>query len=184
MLGLLAMFSLANQSAPMSLSAAPERPPTEYEVKAAYIFYFAKFVNWSEEAFPHKKAPLTIGIFDDREFDSLVATIVKDKTVQDHPISIKRLKADADLQGCHIIYISSSALKRTKTLIDSIRDLPALTITEADSHYKSKGIINLNVEGGKVQFEVDVAGAERAHLQISSKLLRLGRNAEMNQARD
>ncbi len=164
--------------------AAPDRPPTEYEVKAAYIYYFAKFVNWPEGAFPSRNTPIIIGISGDGEFAALLTAIVKDKTIQEHPISVRLLKSAADIQGCHIMYVGSSELKRSKPMMDSLRGQPTLTVTEADASYASKGIINLFMEGGKVLFEVDIPAAERARLQISSKLLRLSHGSTTAAARE
>jgi hypothetical protein len=170
---------------PAGSARTAERAPTEYEVKAAYIFYFAKFVNWPDDAFPDKSAPVSIGVFGDDEFGSLLQSIVKDKTIQAHPISIRALKWPVDPRACHMIYISASELKRAKQITENLQQHSVLTVTEADAGSPARGIMNLFVEGGKVQFEVDMAAAERAHLQISSKLLRMTKGSTANyKARD
>jgi hypothetical protein len=154
---------------------AVDRAPTEYEVKAAYVFYFAKFVSWPEDAFRDKNSPLTIGVFGNDEFGSLLETIVKGKTIQEHPISIRFLKKPADFRSCHLLFISASEVKRMKQIAEDLGVLPILTITEADTGSQAKGVMNLFLEEGKVQFEVDTNGAARARLQISSKLMLLAR---------
>ncbi len=150
---------------------------TEYEVKAAYVYYFAKFIEWPQTAFPAQSAPVTIGIIGDDEFGAMLGNIVKNKTIQEHPIAVRLLKWPADLQTCHMVYISSSEQKRLRQIVESMHERSVLTITEAELDSQEKGIVNLFIEGGKVQFEVDISAAEKAHLHISSKLLRLARGS-------
>jgi hypothetical protein len=161
---------------------AAHKTPTENEVKAAYIYNFAKFVSWPNQAFSSPNDPIKIGVLGDGEFESLLESIVKDKTIQAHPIRVRHIKLPADFSSLHMLYISASELKQYKQIAEELRSSPVLTITEADAGSPTKGIMNLFVEAGKVQFDVDIAKAEQAHLQISSKLLRLARGTAGNTA--
>jgi hypothetical protein len=154
---------------------ASDRALTEYEVKAAYVFYFAKFIDWPPAAFSSPNAPITIGVVGDDEFGNLLGNIVKDKTIQEHPIQVRLLKWPVDLQAFQMVFVGSSEQKRFHQIAGSLKDRPVLTITETEDSSQKKGILNLFVEGGKVQFEVNIAEAEKARLRISSKLLRLAR---------
>ncbi len=158
-------------------ASADDPTVTEYEVKAAYIYYFAKFIEWSPEAFVSKSTPLTIGIIGDDEFGRLLGNIVKNKTIQDRPIAVRPVKTPADFRTCHMVFVSSSEQKRFRQIADSLQGTAILTITEAEEGSSVRGIMNLFVEGGKVQFEVDMSAAEKANLRISSKLLRLARGS-------
>jgi hypothetical protein len=181
-LGLLTVLYNAPICPAVVATKATNKTPTENEVKAAYVYNFAKFVSWPSQAFSSPNDPIKIGVFGDNEFESLLESIVKDKTVQEHPIKVCHIKLPADFSSPHILYIGASELKRFKQIAEELRNLPVLTITEADTSFPSKGIMNLFVENGKVQFDVDIAKAERAHLQISSKLLRLARGTTGNPA--
>jgi hypothetical protein len=167
---LLAAESLSRSSD----NTSPERlTVTEYEVKAAYVYYFAKFAVWPQEVFATPGSPIVIGVLGDDKFGSILERIVNAKVVQDRPIAVRLLKWPGDLQGCQIIYVSLSEQKQFNQIAESLNNRSVLTVTEADEGVKSKGIVNLFVEDGKVRFEVDIADAEKAHLQISSKLLRM-----------
>ena len=174
---LLFAFLLAVPSANIASgnSGLVERAVSEYEVKAAYIYNFAKFIDWPMNAFSTKGAPINIGIIGDNEFGALLENIVKDKTVKEHAIQVHLIKWPADLHTCHMVYVGSSEQKRFRQIVDSLQGYPILTITEVEESSQAKGIMNLFVEGGKVQFEVNIALAEKAQLKISSKLLRLAR---------
>jgi hypothetical protein len=155
-------------------AASGEPVITEYEVKAAYVFNFAKFVEWPANAFTTRNAPFAIGVIGNDEFSTLLGDRVKNKTLQEHPIVVRSLKRPVDLRTCNIVFIGASEQKRLQEIIEDLRERPVLTVTEVDEDLPlGKGIMNLVVEGGRVQFEVDIARAEKAHLQISSKLLRL-----------
>jgi hypothetical protein len=173
---------LGVQFCPAIVPTMVNRTPTESEVKAAYIYYFAKFVNWPSVVLAAPNDPIIIGVFGDNEFGALLESIVKNKTIREHPINIRLVKEPAEFPSCHILYISASELKRSKQIVEELRIRPILTVTEADTSSSAKGIMNLFVEAGKVQFEIDIAKAGQVHLQISSKLLRLARGAAGNRA--
>jgi hypothetical protein len=158
-----------------SNNAGAEVPITENEVKAAYVFYFAKFVVWPQDTFETTYAPITIGVLGDDEFGSILEKISKGKTIQEHPIAVRLLKWPVDPRSCHIVYIGPAEQKRFIQIVESLQNSSVLTVTETEADLRVKGIINLFVEGGKVQFEANIARAEKAHLQISSKLLRMAR---------
>lgn len=148
---------------------------TEYQVKALYLYYFAKFVDWPQNTFANKTSPIIIGIIGDVSFGNLVEEIAKNKTAQEHPIVIRRLKWSSDLRSCHMLFISTFEHKRFAQISAILHSSPILTITEMEDGVQDKGIMNLIIEGSKVQFEVDIAAAERAQLRISSKLLRMAK---------
>jgi hypothetical protein len=152
-----------------------DRALTEYEVKAAYIYYFAKFIDWPQTVFSAKSAPITIGVVGNDEFGNILTNIVKDKTIQEHPIQVRLLKWPVDLRYCQMVFVGVAEQKRLRQIADSIKGNAVLTISETEEGSQAKGIVNLFVEGGKVQFEVNIAEAEKARLRISSKLLRLAR---------
>jgi hypothetical protein len=173
---LCALFPAVLPKSHAAIGSALEEPAvTENEVKALYVYYFAKFIDWPSDTFPTKNSPITIGVIGDDRVGALLGNIAKSKTIQEHPIVIRNMKWPVDPRACHLVYISSSEQKRFSQLIESLQSHPVLTITEAEENLQAKGIMNLFVEGGKVQFEVDLTRAQKANLQISSKLLRLAR---------
>ncbi len=156
---------------------AVDRATMENEVKAAYIYNFVKFVDWPEGTFSSSGAPIIIGIAGDDEFGTLLGTVVKNKTIQDHPIRINLIKKPADFRNCQLLFVSASELKKSQKILEELRGSPVITVTETDSGSPAKGMINIFIEGDKLQFEIDSERAEKSSLQFSSKLLRLSRGA-------
>jgi hypothetical protein len=148
-------------------------PITEYEVKAAYIYNFAKFIDWPANVLPNNNSAIVIGVIGSSEFTSTLTSAVKGKSILNHPIMVRSVKWPLDSHPCHILFISSYEQPRAKEITSALQSTPVLSITETEKTSRAKGIINLLVDNGKVRFEIDASQAEKNGLKISSKLLRL-----------
>jgi uncharacterized protein DUF4154 len=143
----------------------------EYQVKAAFLFNFAKFVEWPSSSFSNPSAPLRICVFGRDPFGDELLNITKDKTVNG-----RRLEVDQgiDLQvarTCHILFIAASETARLKQIFESLRGADALTVGDTKGFADQGGMINFVLENSRVQFEVNRKVAEQGGLKISSKLL-------------
>ena len=156
-----------------SLLAAPARAqaPSEYQVKAVFLYNFAKFVEWPEQG----NDPFDLCIVGDDPFGRILEDTVKGKTLQGRAIGINRIRAREKVQGCQIAFIGAAESGRTRWLLDSIREPGTLTVGESPGFARDGGIINFVIEDSRVHFEINVDAARRAHLQISSKLLSLAK---------
>jgi hypothetical protein len=143
----------------------------EYEVKAAFIFNFAKFVTWPATAFEKNDSPIVIGIVGKDPFGSVMDQIVKGKTVDERPFVIKRLKWGAEMKECHILFVSSSEKNKLGQMPELLKDAPVLTVSETPGFAKKPGMINFFMEEDKVKIEINADAAKRAKLTISSRLL-------------
>jgi hypothetical protein len=155
------------------LSQAP--PRDEYQVKAAFLFNFAKFVEWPGDAFPDGGAPLVIGVVGNDSFGATLEQTVSSKNVNNRQLSIRRLKWGQNLKGCHILFVSSSERRRAGQIVESLKGASVLTVGEMDQFNQQGGIINFLMEENKVGFEINASAAEQSRLKISSKLLALAR---------
>jgi len=152
-------------------------PPSrsEYEVKAAFLYNFAKFVEWPAEAFPDGNAPILVCIVGRDPFGDILNQTLLGKTVNGKPVIIQRGGITQDLRFCHIVFISSSERKRLAQIMQRLNGASVLTVSEIEGFAELGGIINFTLEGNKVRFEINVTSAERARLRISSKLLALAK---------
>lgn len=114
--------------------------PSEYQIKAAFLYNFTKFVSWPPQSFSDANAAFVIGVLGDI-FCPMLDQTLAGKKVNGHPISIKRLKLNSPLQGCHILFISSSERRKLLTIFDSLRDASVLTIGECDQFTQQGGMI-------------------------------------------
>jgi hypothetical protein len=179
----LATFILAG-----SLSALPVAAPyvnaqdfpSEYQVKAAYLFNFLKFVEWPDDAFADSLAPIVIGIVGDDPFGSALPEVVIGKTVQGRDLVIRRYHSGENLRGASILFIGASEKKRLPQILAGLRGASTLTVADMDGFLEGGGMIQFLSENDRVRFAINADAANRARLKVSSKLLSLARAVGKN----
>src|SRR6185503_11482421 len=133
----------------------------EYQVKAAFLYNFAKFVDWPPDAFGYSSAPLVIGVVGDDRFGGALDQAINGKSIGGRALIVRRLKWGQDLRSCHILFISSSEQKRLPQIIQSLRGASVLTVGDMGQFNQQGGIINLILEANKVRFEINSRGADQ-----------------------
>jgi len=154
-------------------ASAQESQPSEYQVKAAFLFNFAKFVEWPSESFPNVTSPMVIGILGDNPFGSDLEQTIQNKTINNRPLVVKLLHSLIEATNCHILFISNSENKRLPEIIQTLRGTAVLTVGETGQFIETGGIINFVQEASKIRFQINDDAAKTARLKISSKLLSL-----------
>ena len=147
--------------------------PDEYQVKAAFLFNFAKFVEWPAAAFKGPEDPLAICVLGQDPFGSTLEDVVRNKTVANRAFVVRSVLNAQQATTCQIVFVSASERKRFRLLLDELKGRSILTVGEADDFTASGGIINFKLKDARVRIEIDPNAADRAGLHISSKLLSL-----------
>ena len=148
----------------------------EYEVKAAFLYNFAKFVEWPVGAFPDADAPLELCVLGDDPFGEVLDRTVRTRTVRGRSINVQHgVEGDA-VAGCHMLFVGQAGEQGLAHIVHRGGDASVLTVGESEAFVDEGGMIRLFVEGGKVRFEVNAGAAERAQLKLSSQLLKLARS--------
>jgi hypothetical protein len=158
-----------------SLSLLAATGATEYQIKAVFMFKFVKFVDWPVNAFSTTNAPLVVGIIGEDPFGATLDKVFDGETVQNRPVTIKRLTLSDDLRQCHVVFISRSEKDQLSTLVRELGSAPVLTIGDTPRFAERGAVANLVLDKEMVKLEVNLAAARQAKLQISSKLLNLDR---------
>jgi hypothetical protein len=140
----------------------------EYEVKAAFLYKFASFVEWPSES---GNEPLCIAVVGQDPFGAALDQVVKGKSINGRAFLIKRFKPGQDAAGCHIVFISASERSRVPSVLDRLHGVSALTVSDIPGFCQAGGMINFELVDQKVRFEINPQAAERAGLKLSSKLL-------------
>jgi len=152
----------------------PGTERTEEEMKSAMLYNFIKFVEWPANALGENGTPLAVGVLGNEAFVAALNAALQGKTVSGHPLTVRRLDASADPKGCLAIYLGSSDNRQVARILQSVGRSPILTLGERAQFSRQGGIISFIRDGNRVRFEINLDAAERAGLQLSSKLLRLG----------
>jgi len=144
---------------------------TEYQVKAAFLFNFAKFVEWPPSSFSNASAPLRICVFGRDPFGQELRDMVDEKTVNGRKLEVDYMVDLRLAKTCHILFIASSQKARLKQILERLRGTAALTVSDSEGFAEQGGMINFVLDNDRVQFKVNRNAAHQAGLKISSKLL-------------
>lgn len=166
----------------------------EYQIKAAFLYNFIKFVDWPGEK-PDSNEPIIIGVIGKNPFDGAFEPI-KDKPVKDRKVVIKFFeglsqidKSKKNLQTkaikeCNLLFICSSEKENLKETLDLLKGYSVLTVADMPGFLEAGGIVNFIIEENKIGFEINTAAAKQANLEIRSNLLRLAKRVvEKNSAK-
>lgn len=140
----------------------------EYEVKAAFLYKFASFVEWPPES---ANTPLCIAVVGQDPFGAALDEVVKGKSINGRAFLIRRFKSGQDAAACHIVFISASEKSRVRSILDRLQGISILTVSDIPGFCQGGGMIDFELLDQKIRFEVNPEAAERAGLRVSSKLL-------------
>ena len=154
-------------------SRSDAQAPTEYQVKAAYVFNFLKFVEWPGDSDPPGK--WVVGVVGDSPVAEELSRLSEGKEVLGRSLRVKKLQGADSLRDCNILFISPSERKRWPSILSALRGSSVLTVADTEDFVGSGGMIQLFVEDTRVRMVIDVSATNRAKLKISSKMLLLAR---------
>jgi hypothetical protein len=172
----LLMFIIA-AGASMLLGAAgltaQQTGPSEFQVKAAYIYNFGKFVKWPDVAPANQSGSFTICVLDGDPFGATLESTLAGETVGDKPVTVRRIGKVEDASFCHILFIGSAQGKDLKGILSALDEDAVLTVSDMPDFSKRGGMIQFVLEGDRLRFEINLEGAEKSHLIFPSELLKV-----------
>jgi hypothetical protein len=151
--------------------SAQRAKPGEYEVKAAFLINFIKFIEWPEDR-TSSGPTCSVCILGDNPFGAALKTI-QDKTVGGKRVTTKQCKDAEDIKGCQILFISASEKSRLGNILAEVGNSGILTVGDMKGFAQAGGVIQFVIEEDKIHFIINADAADRSKLRISSKLLRL-----------
>jgi len=156
-------------------TAAAQEPAAaiEYQVKAAFLYNFAKFVDWPPETFARQDALFVVGVLGNESFSVVLDQVVRGKAINGHPFDVRRLRSPEEAAACQMVFVGAQETRLLPALFKAVRATAVLTVGDGESFTRQGGIMNFVVRDNRVRFEVNTDAAGRAGLSISSKLLQL-----------
>jgi hypothetical protein len=145
----------------------------EYKIKAAFLYNFAQFVTWPSNLTTSKSDEFNFCMYGNSPILNSLQLSLSGKQVQEHDIVFSHIHTSEAIQQCHLIFIGTSKQEWVTSLRKSLIGKPILTIAEFDQFSETGGMIQFFLQDNKVRFAINPAEVDRAHLQMSSKLLRL-----------
>ncbi len=155
--------------------SAQSSSPSEYQVKAAFLFHFAQFVDWPPEAFKGADSPLTYCTVGEDPFHGALEASLNGKMIGARSVRVQHFKRVAEIQGCQVLFIGMLERKTIPAALAGLKEGPVLTVGETENFAQEGGMIGFFLEDNKVRFDINLVAAQRAKLQISARLLTLAK---------
>lgn len=147
----------------------------EYRLKANFLATSPRFVDWPEDAKASSRKFFSLCVYGTFDFGTTLAEMTRANTVHGLRVDVKWIRKEPQLRACNLAFISGSEQKRYAQLLQGLQGMPVLTVGETPGFLEAGGMLNLEIKGSTLQFDVNLAAAERAHLKISSRLLVIAR---------
>jgi hypothetical protein len=167
-------IAFALGSAPVRAQPAAPAParPTEDEIKAVFLPKFARYVAWPAAARPAAGLPFQLCVIGRDPFGRILDEAAASEGIDGHGVIVRRLASAVGAERCHLAFVQGNAEIETQRLLDALRSLPILTVTDARAGPR-RGMIHFTIISGHVRFFIDQASAAERGLSISSRLLAL-----------
>ena len=147
----------------------------ESQVKAAYLYNFAKFVEWPAGMFRDPDAPAVICVVGDERTSDVLERAVAGKKVSGRPMEARRPRSAAEFRSCHILFIGFSDKERIARVLNGLQGSSVLTVGQSGQFIPLGGMINLALKDATIGLEIDPEASNAAGLKISSRLLVVAR---------
>jgi YfiR/HmsC-like len=153
--------------------------PTDYDVKAAYLYNFGRFVEWPTSV-TAKSDAFNVCILGQDPFGPALDATLANETIGGKSVTAKRISTPQEASGCHILFMSSTEDIRLKKIIEALDKEAVLTVSDMPKFSQRGGMIQFVLEGKRVRFEVNLGAVQHAGLTLSSELLKVATEVRRN----
>jgi hypothetical protein len=147
----------------------------EYELKAAFLYRFTEFVDWPSTAFANSQTPVRICVLGTDPFGDILDRTLNGERVNGRSVIPERIQRADQAADCHVLFMGRSEARQASDIMKQLPRVPLLIVGEMNNFLEMGGTVNFINEGGRIRFDINMNGAQRAQIQMSSKLLRLAR---------
>lgn len=164
-------------------SAKPGGELRETEIRAAFLYNFTKFIEWPPpEGLPIAE-PFRICVAGDAAFARLVGTLVAGESTAGRPLAVSVPGTSEAARACQVLFVSQAERELGTRLLAAVSGFPVLTVGDSPRFLDEGGAIQFVLDKRRVRFDISLPAIERAHLRVSSNLLRVARHIRQNGAR-
>jgi hypothetical protein len=148
-----------------------QEQPSEYQVKAAYLYNFGKFVQWPAQTSTGNT--FAICVLGNDPFGPILDATVANQTINGKQLVVKRISRALEASSCRVVFVSDAESGRLEKIFPILDKFGVLTVSDMPHFVQRGGMIQLVLEGDKVRFEANPAAAQKAGLALSSELLKV-----------
>ena len=166
-----AFISAVATLALVASAAAQVGRPSEYQVKAVYLFNFSRFVDWPQQL--STDSAFAICVLGRDPFGAALDAALAGESVGGKSVVARRVSQAEEAAGCRIVYISTSEEGRLKEILAVFDRASMLTVSDIPRFSQRGGMIQFVLQGDRVRFEVNLTSAAGAGLRLSADLLKV-----------
>jgi len=152
----------------------------EYELKAAFVYNFSKFIEWPTNRLHGASTPFVVAVAGTSPCAAELGKIAKERKVNGRTIIVKTVQTPAEARDAQVLFVAASEDSRLKEWLAGIHGAGVLSIGESERFSKEGGMINFLLEGEKIRFDLNIDQAEDTGLKISAQLQKLARTIRRN----
>jgi hypothetical protein len=153
-------------------SALGQQKPSEYQVEAAYLYNFGRFVEWPAKG-TNAPGSFTICVLGEDPFGQALDAALAGEAIGNQRVIARRISSPQMSVDCQILFISSSEANRLNKIIEALNKSPVLTVSNIPQFSERRGMIQFVLEENRIRFEVNLTATQRAGLTLSSDLLKV-----------
>jgi hypothetical protein len=150
-----------------------DQKPSEYQVEAAYLYNFGKFVDWPNRPPDNAPTSFVICVLGDDPFGTSLDRVLERGMVRGKGLAARRIARIHEAGGCQVLYISSSEASHIGKIISMLGNTSVLTVSDIPQFTDLGGMIQFVVADGRVRFQINQTAADNAGLVLRSELLRV-----------
>ena len=154
-------------------SALGQQKPSEYQVEAAYLYNFGRFVEWPAKGTLPQDSSFSICVLGEDPFGQALDTTLAGETIGKQRVTARRISSPQMSDDCQILFISSSEANRLNKIMEALDKSAILTVSDIPQFSQRRGMIQFVLEENRIRFEVNLTAAQRAGLTLSSELLKV-----------
>lgn len=147
--------------------------PKEYQIKAAFLYNFTKYIEWPKERFPDADSPVVIAILGDNPFGNDLIEAVAGRLVFGRQVVVVPAASDDEARAAHLLFVPAGEERRFSEMAPVLQGASVVTVGESERFFSLGGVITFVRVGDQVRFNINLAVAERDGLKLSAQLLRL-----------
>lgn len=158
--------------ASISITSRAEEAPQEYQLKAAFLVNFARFITWPEQVFSPNRTELVLCVAGLNPFgDELNA--VHSKKIQGSSLRIAYIDSLKDTGQCHLLYVSKSEEGDIGRLAAAVGKRPVVTVSDIPGFALSGGSIEFVMKRNRLSFIINNTSLKQLGIQAGASMLDL-----------
>lgn len=147
----------------------------EYQVKAAFLYKFCLYIEWPASAFANADSPIVVGVAGPDTLLADLENVTRGHAINGRTLQIKRVEPGTDLAALHMLFVAQSHQAQLGQIVSQAQKLPLLLVTEHPASLDDGGIINFDIQDGRIRFDVALNSANRQGLRLGAPLLKVAR---------